>query len=324
MSFLRRLQSLDNQLKALLATVVISVVWLVYAITTIQPGDAEIVANQQIAIASVPPSQMRPFDSQASIAPSSSVTVPTLPWKSPEIQPISSPSPSQVPSQSPSQTSPLQSPPQPTQPPTGSPVVPTYQPRELVALADPTNYGERVIKDVYGRPVSQAPIVVLHETVSSANSTVSFFQTPHPRDEDQASYHALITQDGTIVYLVPPDKRAFGAGNSVFNGPNGPEAVKTHPKFPPSVNNFAYHISLETPPDGRNNANRHSGYTAAQYQSLSWLVARAAVPESRITTHQAVDRSGSRRDPRSFNQQTFLTLLNSYTRPALTAPVPQG
>lgn len=317
MNFLRRLQSLDNQLKALLATVVISVVWLVYAVTTIQPGDAEILANQpqQIAIASVPPSQMRPSDRQAQAQPSASVVVPTVPLE---------PSPSPAATIQPPPRRPQAPPPQPVQPPVRSQPTPSYQPRELVAFADPTNYGERVVRDTYGRPVVNAPIVVLHETVSSANSTISFFQTPHPRDEDQASYHALITLDGTIVYLVPPEKRAFGAGNSVFNGPNGPEAVKTHPKFPPSVNNFAYHISLETPPDGRNNGNRHSGYTAAQYESLSWLVARAAVPEARITTHQAVDRSGSRKDPRSFNTQTFLARLRSYTQPALTTPTQRG
>lgn len=317
MKFLRRLQSLDNQLKALLATVVISVVWLVYAVTTIQPSDAEILANQprQIAIAAVPPSQMRPADRQAQAQPSASVVVPSVP-----VEPSPSPAATVQPSLPRRPQTPL---PQPVQPPRPQ-SAPAYQPRELVALADPTNYGERVVKDTSGRPVANAPIVVLHETVSSANSTISFFQTPHPRDEDQASYHALITLDGTIVYLVPPEKRAFGAGNSVFNGPNGPEAVKTHPKFPPSVNNFAYHISLETPTDGRNNGNRHSGYTAAQYESLSWLVARVVVPESRITTHQAVDRSGSRKDPRSFDGQTFLARLRSYTQPAQTAPIQRG
>ncbi|MEB3210464.1 MAG: N-acetylmuramoyl-L-alanine amidase, partial [Leptolyngbyaceae bacterium] len=57
-----------------------------------------------------------------------------------------------------------------------------------------------------------------------------------------------------------------------------------------------------------------SGYTTAQYQSLAWLVARLPVPDERITTHQAVDRSGSRRDPRSFNRQQFLTQLHQYPR----------
>jgi N-acetyl-anhydromuramyl-L-alanine amidase AmpD len=198
-------------------------------------------------------------------------------------------------------------------------VAPAYRPQEEIVLIHPTNFGDRFLRDVNGKPVSQRPIVVLHETVASANSTLNFFLRPHPRDEDQASYHTLIRRDGTITYLVPPDKRAFGAGNSVFQGDQGVEAVKTHPRFPPSVNNFAYHISLETPPDGMNNATRHSGYTDAQYQSLAWLVAKTAVADDRITTHQAVDRSESRMDPRSFNFSRFFQLLQIYPK---TAEIP--
>ncbi len=191
---------------------------------------------------------------------------------------------------------------------------PAYTPREEIVLIHPTNYGDRFLRDVQGQPVDNQPIVVLHETVAAASSTLNFFLTPHPRDEDQASYHTLIRRDGTVIYLVPPDKRAFGAGNSLFRGDRGIEAVRTHPRFPPSVNNFAYHISLETPSDGINNAPRHSGYTAAQYQSLAWLVAQTAVADNRITTHQAVDRSGSRMDPRSFSFERFFQLLQTYTK----------
>jgi hypothetical protein len=189
---------------------------------------------------------------------------------------------------------------------------PNYTPREVVALAHPTNFGRRFIQDFFGTPVNQEPIVVLHETVGSAQGTIGFFQTPHPNDDDQVSYHTLITEDGTVTYLVPPDRRAFGAGNSVFASAIGTEAVKTNPDFPPSVNNFAYHISLVTPPDGRNSANRHSGYTRAQYQSLAWLVAKTGVPKSRITTHRQVDRSRQRIDPRSFDNDYFLRLLSFY------------
>ncbi|PSB21645.1 N-acetylmuramoyl-L-alanine amidase [Phormidesmis priestleyi ULC007] len=191
---------------------------------------------------------------------------------------------------------------------------PKYNPREEVALAHPTNFGRRFVQDLYGKPADNAAIVVLHETVGSAQSTIGFFQTPHPNDNDQVSYHTLITLDGTIVYLVPPDRRAFGAGNSVFVGETGQEAVQTNPDFPPSVNNFAYHISLVTPPDGRNNTNRHSGYTRAQYQSLAWLVAKTGVPESRITTHRTVDRSRQRKDPRSFDGEYFSRLLSFYPK----------
>lgn len=185
-----------------------------------------------------------------------------------------------------------------------------YTPREEITLANPTNFGERYYQDVNGQPVNNDPIIVIHETVIPAWQTVRFFQTYHPRDSDQASYHTLIKQDGTIFYLVPPDKRAFGAGNSVFNG----ESVKTNRLYASSVNNFAYHIAFETPPDGRNNGNVHSGYTDLQYESLAWLISKTGVPDSRISYHKAVDRSGSRKDPRSFNTQKFQQLLSLYPK----------
>ena len=188
----------------------------------------------------------------------------------------------------------------------------SYSPKYETAWVHPTNYGRRYGKDINGVSLYNRPIVVLHETVSSGTSAVNFFQTPHSDETDQASYHTLIKLDGTIVYLVPPELRAFGAGNSVFNGPNGAETVKTDPKFPPSVNNFAYHAALETPSDGWNNARIHSGYTEAQYHSLAWLITQSSIPDARITTHRAVDRSGSRIDPRSFDFKRFLNLLDSY------------
>lgn len=199
-----------------------------------------------------------------------------------------------------------------------------YAPKQAVALAHPTNYGDRVRVDVYGKPVHNPLLVVIHETVGSAASAVGFFQTPHYRDAEQASYHTLIDLAGTIVYIVPPEKRAYGAGNSAFEGPNGPEAVTTKIGLPPSVNNFAYHISLETPPDGFHNGSRHSGYTEAQYQSLAWLVAQTGVPADRITTHAAVDRSGERQDPRSFDRDRFVTQWHFYTRQLARETPPQS
>lgn len=185
----------------------------------------------------------------------------------------------------------------------------SYTPREEVVPADPSNYGPRYQTDIHGQPALYPLIVVIHETVGSASSAINLFQVYHPRDQDQVSYHSLIRRDGTIVHLVHPQMRAFGAGNSVFNGPNGPEAVQTNPEFPASVNNFAYHTSLESPADGRGNQARHSGYTDAQYRSLAWLIAQLPVTQERITTHKAVDRSGRRSDPRSFDGQRLLTLL---------------
>ena len=189
-----------------------------------------------------------------------------------------------------------------------------YRPNYEQAAVDPSNYGERYARDANNLPLNNQPIIVIHETSDSASSAINFFQTPHDDEKVQASYHTLIKQDGTVVYLVPPEKRAFGAGNSVFEGANGVETVQTNLTLPPSVNNFAYHVSLETPPDGRgnNHIQSHSGYTDAQYNSLAWLIAQSQVPDDRITTHRAVDRSGQRVDPLSFDFNKFFNVLNSY------------
>ncbi|WP_373525459.1 N-acetylmuramoyl-L-alanine amidase [Nostoc sp.] len=189
-----------------------------------------------------------------------------------------------------------------------------YRPNYQVVLVDPSNYGERYATGINSEPFNNQPIIVLHETGYSASSAINFFQVAHDDENVQASYHALIKLDGTVVYLVPPEKRAFGASNSVFDGSQGSETVKTNPNLPPSVNNFAYHVSLETPPDAydSNSQETHSGYTEAQYNSLAWLIAQSQVPNDRITTHKQVDRSGKKVDPINFDGKKFLDLLNTY------------
>ncbi|QFS47621.1 N-acetylmuramoyl-L-alanine amidase [Nostoc sphaeroides CCNUC1] len=189
-----------------------------------------------------------------------------------------------------------------------------YRPNYQVASVDPSNYGERYAQDVNGVIVNNQPIIVLHETGYSASSAINFFQVAHTDESVQASYHALIKLDGTVVYLVPPENRAFGAANSVFETPEGVETVQTNPSLPASVNNFAYHVSLETPPDSYDASSQqtHSGYTEAQYNSLAWLIAQSQVPDHRITTHHLVDRSGKKVDPINFDGNKFLSLLNTY------------
>ncbi|MEH1861398.1 MAG: peptidoglycan recognition family protein [Nostoc sp.] len=189
-----------------------------------------------------------------------------------------------------------------------------YRPNYQVASVDPSNYGERYVQDVNGVTLHNQPIIVLHETGYSASSAVNFFQVAHNDESVQASYHALVKLDGTVVYLVPPEKRAFGAANSVFESSEGVETVQTNPNLPASVNNFAYHVSLETPPDSYDSSSEqtHSGYTEAQYQSLAWLIAQSQVPDHRITTHHLVDRSGKKVDPINFDGHKFLSLLNTY------------
>ena len=88
---------------------------------------------------------------------------------------------------------------------------------ELMKLADSTNFGKRESVDDWGRTLKASPeLIVLHETVISGPATVNLFQTPHPRDDDQVSYHMLIATDGARLRIVPDQNRAYGSGMSAF------------------------------------------------------------------------------------------------------------
>ena len=183
--------------------------------------------------------------------------------------------------------------------------------RRRIAI-DPTNYGDRHRLDAFGNPLDTTPrVIVLHETVYSLDSAVNTFLTPHPRDEDQVSYHSLVGIDGTVIDTVDPSRRAFGAGNSAFNG----RWVITNPKVGGSINNFALHLSLETPTDGQETSAPHSGYTPEQYDAMALVVgdwmARYRIAPSQITTHRHVDLGGERSDPRSFDWQELRSRLSA-------------
>jgi len=174
----------------------------------------------------------------------------------------------------------------------------------------PSNYGPRLARDAYGNAVANSPkVVVLHETVYGLNSAINTFTTHHPNDADQVSYHMLIGEKGEIVQAVGPARRAFGAGYSAFGG----RWAITNPAMAGSVNNFALHLSLETPIDGENNAPRHSGYTSAQYDAMAVVLAdwmqRFQIPADHITTHRHVDLGMERADPRSFDWQALQVRL---------------
>lgn len=177
---------------------------------------------------------------------------------------------------------------------------------EVMKLADSTNFGTRESVDDWGRTLKASPeLIVLHETVISEPATVNLFQTPHPRDEDQVSYHMLIGADGARLRIVPDQNRAYGSGMSAF----GDATQRRQPKRVGSINNVSLHVSLVTPADGRGNTDAHSGYTNAQYRSLAAQVllwqAQYGIPLTRVTTHAAVDRSRTRYDPRSFRWDRF-------------------
>lgn len=188
-------------------------------------------------------------------------------------------------------------------------------PDEEPQPAHQTNFGERKTKDSWGRRLQLDPmIIVLHETVISEIQTVELFQTNHPEDDQQVSYHMLIARDGRRIRVVPDEKRAYGSGMSAF----GDVTIRTRPGSVGSINNIALHISLITPPDGRGDVQAHSGYTSAQYRSLAKQVliwqAKFGIPFNRLTTHAAIDRSRSRYDPRSFRWDIFIPYYKDATK----------
>ena len=167
---------------------------------------------------------------------------------------------------------------------------------------DPSNYGPRLASDAYGNAIPNTPqMVVLHETVYGLNSAINTFITHHPDDADQVSYHMLIGEKGQIVQALDPARRAFGAGYSAFKG----RWAVTNASMAGSVNNFALHLSLETPIDGEDDGPGHSGYTTAQYDAMAVVLAdwmrRFNIPADAITTHRHVDLGLERADPRSFD-----------------------
>jgi N-acetylmuramoyl-L-alanine amidase len=167
---------------------------------------------------------------------------------------------------------------------------------------NPSNYAERLGRDAYGNRLDTTPsLVVLHETVYGLGSAINTFTTHHPQDADQVSYHLLIGEQGRVVETLDPSKRAFGAGYSAFRG----RWVITNPAMAGSVNNFALHLSLETPLDGEDSEPGHSGYSTSQYDNLAVVLAdwmrRYRIPFDAITTHRHVDLGLERADPRSFD-----------------------
>ena len=192
--------------------------------------------------------------------------------------------------------------------------------RPLKKPADVSNYGDRLVRDAWGRELPRRPqLIVLHETVTSLEGTLAHFQRHHANDDDQSSYHRLVDGDGTVFEIVPDGKRAYGAGQSSY----GDFSLQARPGRSPSLNNVALHLSLVSPVDGRGDGDAHSGYTDAQYraaaaQVLLWQ-ATYGIPLARLTTHAAVDRSHTRIDPRSFSWAHF---LDAHTQAASTCGWP--
>jgi len=68
----------------------------------------------------------------------------------------------------------------------------------------------------------------------------------------------LIARDGTRLRTILDAKRANGSGMSAF----GDVTQRSHAFSVGSVNNIALHLSLVSPPDGRDDRSSYSGYAS--------------------------------------------------------------
>ena len=146
-------------------------------------------------------------------------------------------------------------------------------------------------------------LFVIHETNIDIETSLMLHDDP----EYYGSYHAVIDRPGNIHYLVPAESKAFAAAESIYRNPttNVEESINR------SVDDFAYHVSLETPIDGITfNYNTHTGYSIQQYSSLAWLAHATGVQRERIVTHGEL-RLPEVIEPRCFNMDYFMEIYNS-------------
>ena len=151
-----------------------------------------------------------------------------------------------------------------------------------IPIADNVNGGSTVqlpqinnvqIADTNYRRGRTTPInrVVIHETVGNLESTINTFQDP----AREASYNYVIDLNGNVTQFVPDEDTAYGAYGA---------------------NEGSIHISLESPnPEGT------ESYTDAQYNTLNQLIAAKGWAGLPMVSHQEVDTTGERFDPRGFD-----------------------
>lgn len=140
-----------------------------------------------------------------------------------------------------------------------------------------------------GRHVSA---IILHADASpSAQASISWIRS----EKSKVSYHTLIDRNGDVYHFVEPDRRAWHAGPSEFEG------VK-------DCNNYSLGLSF---------ANRNDGepVTDAQLQSAVyvcryWMDRFPKITPQRITTHALVATpAGRKTDPVGFDLEGFRALL---------------
>ncbi|MDE2126607.1 MAG: N-acetylmuramoyl-L-alanine amidase [Armatimonadetes bacterium] len=152
--------------------------------------------------------------------------------------------------------------------------------------------------------------VVLHATVlTSLNETVAAFEDP----DRKVSAHFVVDKDGTVVQMVPVERRAWHAGVSVLDGV-------------PRVNDYSVGIEMVNRNDGKD------PYPPAQVAAVAGIIrllrSRYTIPDSRIVSHAAIALPpGRKTDPAGFDFAAVLALARNpaSTRAALgSSEAPHG
>jgi hypothetical protein len=134
------------------------------------------------------------------------------------------------------------------------------------------------------RPAGTAvSAIVLHSTATATGQeAVNTFLDP----ASQRSSHFIVDRNGSVIEIVPPDKRAWHAGKSALGGV-------------PDLNNFSVGIEMVDRNDGQ-------PYSNAQYAALASLIrqlrTRYDIPDARVVSHAAVALPlGRKSDPVGFD-----------------------
>ena len=126
--------------------------------------------------------------------------------------------------------------------------------------------------------------IVLHSTVvPTTEDTVKIFLDP----KRQVSAHFVVGKNGQVIQMVPVEKRAWHAGESVLEGK-------------PRVNEYSVGIEMVNLNDGID------PYSDAQMYAVAGIVrllrSRYVIPDSRIVSHEKIALpAGRKSDPLNFD-----------------------
>lgn len=159
----------------------------------------------------------------------------------------------------------------------------------MAAFVPPSTWQPRPSPNHSARPArTRISGIVLHcDASSSVASSMDWIRRP----ESRASYHVLIGRSGNIYDIVPPERKAWHAGRSMWEGVS-------------DCNNYTIGVSMSNRNDGE------EPYPDAQVDATVGVCAvfckHFNIPVERITTHAIVATpKGRKTDPIKFDLDGF-------------------